>query len=163
MGTVNLHFRWCKYRIILSKAKIRTPVGIHQRDRVGAGRPLSPAGNWRMLINCSKWRTIFRNRLGSSLDSIITKQLDLSCLVYYRQRDERQLYMYTFWASRQRDDDRCCSSRVSGAAGASKPSKSTGCRTADTGAKWKGPERRPLSTTCVVYFFNSIFLSSRSK
>lgn len=55
---------------ILNKAKTRTAVGIHHRERVGAGRPLSPAGNWRMLINCSKWRTIVRNRFGSNLSII---------------------------------------------------------------------------------------------
>ena len=41
--------------VLLSKAKTRTAVGIHQRDRVGAGNPRSPAGNWRKLMNCS-WK-----------------------------------------------------------------------------------------------------------
>lgn len=62
---------YCYYVFVnlLNKARTRTAVGIHQRERVGAGRPLSPAGNWRMLINWSKWRTIFRNRFGSSLEN----------------------------------------------------------------------------------------------
>ena len=67
LSTWNIGQGWYVFVNLLSKARTRTAVGIHQRERVGAGRPLSPAGNWRMLINCSKWRTIFRNRVGSNL------------------------------------------------------------------------------------------------
>lgn len=68
--------RYCYYVFVnlLNKARTRTAVGIHQRERVGAGRPLSPAGNWRMLINWSKWRTIFRNRFGSNLEQFSIRQ-----------------------------------------------------------------------------------------